>query len=316
MTGRIRRGAVALGLALVAAGCGMGNGAEPVSVSAVFSDVGDLVVNHAVQVADVRVGKVTRIELTDDFQARVTMELNPEVSVPADSEAVLRQTSLLGEKFVELRPLGDDPQARPYLEDGGEIAQTREAPELEFVAEETIQILGGVAAQDLGILAETGAVAFGGRGEDLRSLLEDLSTTSSTLADQSTNIVSIIDGLDQLTQSLATNDESLDQMLVNLSETTGVLADNRDELVIMLESLTELARANDEVIFDPYLADVHRQVQQLDAIVAEVAAGRHEVAILLDWLNEFVLNVPIGVPGDFAQIYGWFNVCGTPTAHC
>ena len=44
-------------------------------LTAVFTDVGDLVAGHSVQVADVRVGSITGIELTDDYQAKVTMRI-------------------------------------------------------------------------------------------------------------------------------------------------------------------------------------------------------------------------------------------------
>jgi phospholipid/cholesterol/gamma-HCH transport system substrate-binding protein len=308
--------AASAALGLLAAGCGIG-GERPMTLTASFEDVGDLVVNHAVQMADVRVGEVTAIELTDDFRAVVTLAVDPGVDVPADSEAILRQTSLLGEKFIELRPDDeDDPTAGPYFESGDEVERTREAPELEFVAEQAIELLGGVAAQDLTTLAETGASGFGGRGAELRSLVEDLSTISDTLADQTGDIVSIIDGLDRLTQPLAADDASFDQMLVNLAETTTVLADNREEMVGALRSLTELARAQNEVIFDPYLEDVQRQIRQLDGVLAEVAAGRSEVGVLLDWLNRFVYDVPTATPGDFAQVYNWFNVCGLPDSGC
>ena len=28
--------------------------------------------------------------------------------------------------------------------------------------------------------------------------------------------------------------------------------------------------------------------------------------MLVDWLAAFVVKTPKGVPGDFAQVYGWF----------
>ena len=42
-----------------------------------------------------------------------------------------------------------------------------------------------------------------------------------------------------------------------------------------------------------------------------MAEGRGEVATLLDWLDAFITAAPLGVPGDFAQIYGWFCSAGT-----
>ena len=70
-------------------------------IKARFSDVLDLVPQSSVKVADVTVGKVTDVSL-DGYTAVVTMELRRDVHLPDNARADLRQTSLLGEKFVSL----------------------------------------------------------------------------------------------------------------------------------------------------------------------------------------------------------------------
>jgi phospholipid/cholesterol/gamma-HCH transport system substrate-binding protein len=303
---------VALCGGLLAAGCTLPGQVEgPVTRTATFSDVGDLVTGHSVQVADVRVGSVTSIELTKGYQAKVTMKIKDDLHLPKDTQAVLRTTSLLGEKFVELRrPEGSPARPPQELRDGDVVAQTAEAPELEFVAEEAVQVLAGVAGTDIASIVQTGGIGFGGRATELGQLIDDLSTVSGTLADQTGNIVSIIDGLDRATGTLAKSDDQVDQLLTNLSKTTTVLARNRDLTLQTLRDLTRLAKAQNDEVFGPYKAKVEAQVKQLDAILQLVAARRGEVSTLVDWLAEFVRRTPLGVPGDFAQIYGWFTVAG------
>ncbi len=321
--------AVLVAVSVVAGGCSLpGRVGGPVEVTAIFEDSSDLVVNHSVQVADVRVGSIKGIELTDDFQALVTLELRDGLDLPADSVAVLRQTSLLGEKFVEIRPrqddddCGDAPRPDGTLVDGDEVTCTIQAPELETVTEQAVEILSVVAAnrvEDLQTLVETGAVGFGGREAELRGLIDDLVTLSGTLADQTGNLVAIIDGLDSASATLAAGSTEIDGLLVNLAEATTVLSDNRAQLIDTLEELTRLARDQNQLIFQPYLDQTVRQIEQLDAIVAEVVAGRREVGVFLDWLGTFVERVPNAIPcrpavdatqpcsgGDFAQVYGWF----------
>jgi phospholipid/cholesterol/gamma-HCH transport system substrate-binding protein len=306
--------ALAVTVGLAAAGCTLPGRVEgPVELTAVFDDVGDLVSGHSVQVADVRVGSIVGIELLDDYRAKVTMKVKDDLELPGNSTAVLRTTSLLGEKFIELRaPVEDEPEPcdadAAVLVDGSEVACTTEAPELEFVAEEAVSILASVAHEDLASMIETGAVGFGGRAAELGSLIDSLATVSGTLADQTENIVSIIDGLDRASATLAGGADRIDTLLVNLARTTEVLADNRELTLQTLRDLTRLAQAQNELVFEPYREDVERQVQQLDAILALVAERRGEVAILVDWLSEFVRKTPLGVPGDFAQIYGWFEL--------
>lgn len=283
----------------------------PVELTAVFDDVGDLVSGHSVQVADVRVGSITVIELTDDYKAKVTMRIKDHLELPDNSEAVLRTTSLLGEKFVELRPVrdaeGNEAAASGTLQSGDEIARASQAPELEFVAEEAVNLLAGVASNDLSTLIETGAVGFGGRAAELGSLIGSLAVVSGTLADQTDNIVTIIDGLDRATATLANGAESVDQLLINLANTTQVLADNRELTLQTLRDLTRLAKVNNEIVFQPFRDDIDRQIRQLDAILQIVAGQREEVGVLVDWLAAFTRKAPLGVPDDFAQVYGWFQ---------
>jgi phospholipid/cholesterol/gamma-HCH transport system substrate-binding protein len=317
---RIRAGA--LGLALLTSTLGAcslpGRVEGPVELTATFDDVGDLVSGHSVQVADVRVGSITGIELTDGFKAKVTMKIKDDLGLPVDSIAVLRTTSLLGEKFIELRPPADDQDTDPaadcegeVLADGCRIRATQQAPELEFVAEEAVQVLGGVISNDLATLVETGAVGFGGRAAELGSLIDSISTISASMAGQSENIITIIDGLDRATATLADGAGRVDQLLVNLARTTDVLADNREQVLQTLEDLTRLAKAQNEIVFEPFREDMERQIDQLDAILATVIDQRGEVAVLVDWLARFVEVTPKGIPGDFAQVYGWFSL--TPT---
>jgi phospholipid/cholesterol/gamma-HCH transport system substrate-binding protein len=297
---------------LLAAGCSLpGETQGPVQLTATFSDVGDLVTGHSVQVADVRVGSVTKIQLTKDFKARVTMKIKDGLHLPADSVAILRTTSLLGEKFIELRPPAvdaDHPRTAKVLVDGDQIASTRAAPELEFVAEEAVQVLGAVAANDLAEIVQTGGVGFAGRAVELGQLIDSLSGVSSTLADQTGNLVSIIDGLDKATSTVAGSNQELDALLVNLSKTTQVLSDNRDLTLQTLRDLTRFAKAQNTEVFRPYKAKVEAQVKQLDAVLDLVAQRRGELATLADWLVQFVQKTPKGVPGDFAQIYLWLAI--------
>jgi phospholipid/cholesterol/gamma-HCH transport system substrate-binding protein len=273
-------------------------------VRATFDDVGDLQSRHSVQMADVRIGEIRSVRLTKDFKADVTMTIRSGRNVPKDSVALLRTTSLLGEKFIELRPNGD-PGAGPYLADGDRIAKTAEAPELEFVAKEAINLLGSVVASDVAGLVESGAEAFGGRGEDLNALIQDLAGISHVLASRTDEIQRIIDGLDATTATLAASSDDIAALLSNLATTTQVLADNRQRAITALAQLSRLARVQNEVLVK-YRSDIDRQIKQVDEVLAVAAGQTAEVSLLVQWLEQFVVGTPKVIPGDFAQVYGWF----------
>ena len=101
-------------------------GDHPYRVTVEFADVLDLVPQAAVKVNDVVVGRVETITLggADKWTPQVVVAVNGDVKLPADATASLRQSSLLGEKFVELAaPEGSANTRR--LRDGAVITADR-----------------------------------------------------------------------------------------------------------------------------------------------------------------------------------------------
>jgi phospholipid/cholesterol/gamma-HCH transport system substrate-binding protein len=276
---------------------------DGLTVKAIFDDTGDLQERGGVQVADVRVGTISSIRLTKDFKAAVTLRLKPGSKIPKDSRALLRTTSLLGEKFIEIRPNGD-PGATPSLVDGDDLGRGEEAPELEFIAQEAVTVLGGVVASDVATLVQTGAEAFGGRGTELRGLITDLATVAQTLSERTGDIGRIIDGIDKATATLATGKAPLQELLTNLANTTQILSDNRQKAIDSLAAISKVALTGDDLL-QRYRADMDRQVRQVDVILQKVAASQGEVVALLTWLRKFAEGAPLVTPGDFAQVSMW-----------
>jgi phospholipid/cholesterol/gamma-HCH transport system substrate-binding protein len=294
--------AVTLGLtcALVAtllSGCGAGT----MSLTAFFADSGDLQSRGSVQVADVRVGTVGKITLTADFRAKVQLHVRTNLKIPKNSAAILRTTSLLGEKFVELRPQGD-PNQGPFLANGDTVAHTDEAPELEFVAQTAVELLAGVNANSVASIVQTGAQAFGGRSQQLGGLIADLNQISATLASRTTQIGQVIDNLDRASRTLAAGTNDLSALLVNLAQTTTLLANDRDKAVTALVSLTHLATAADYSL-NKYQAAIDREIKQVDAVAATLANSLGDVTALVDWLQKFAINFPVGIQGNFGNVF-------------
>ncbi|HVM40950.1 MAG TPA: MlaD family protein [Acidimicrobiia bacterium] len=279
---------------------------------AVFDDVGDLVSRHSVQMADVRIGEIGTIELTDDFRARVTLHVDPGVQVPVGSTALLRTTSLLGEKFVELRPPSVESAASgPFMKEGDEVRDARAAPELEFVADTAIQLLGAIQGTDLAAMVEAGGEGFGGQGPALRALIGDLGTVTGTLAERSDQLVRIIDRFDRVAATLAGGGDAIQAALDELAETTTVLAQNRERAVEALEQLARMARAQNAVL-DEHFDAVQTQIRQVDAIVGRVADAQDDVDSLLVWLERFVVGIPDLIPNDFTNVFQTVELDETP----
>jgi phospholipid/cholesterol/gamma-HCH transport system substrate-binding protein len=87
-----------------------------------FPSVGGLKPGSTVEIAGVEVGRVESIGLVD-YQARVALRVDPEVTLQEDVIASIKTKGLIGEKFVRISPGGSDKIIPP----GGRIREV-EAP--------------------------------------------------------------------------------------------------------------------------------------------------------------------------------------------
>jgi phospholipid/cholesterol/gamma-HCH transport system substrate-binding protein len=99
------------------------------TVEARFSNVGGLTTKAPVNMAGVRIGRVSAIRIDpDNYDAVVEMSIDERYdNLPLDTSASILTQGLLGAQFVGLEPGGDD----IYLENGDEITLTQSAVVLE-----------------------------------------------------------------------------------------------------------------------------------------------------------------------------------------
>ncbi|MFB9907527.1 MCE family protein [Allokutzneria oryzae] len=217
-------------------------GDRPYRVTAQFQDVLDLVPQASVKVNDVAVGRVESIDLADDgWTVDVRLALHGDVRLPANTVAVLRQTSLLGEKYVELaRPSGAPVGT---LTDGAVVPVQRSSrnPEVEEVFGALAMVLnGGGIAQLQDITKELNA-ALGGNEKELRSLLSTVETLVRGLDKNRDKITTALDGMKKLSATLDARREPIGVVLDKLEPGFKVLAEQRESLTTMLKALDRLS---------------------------------------------------------------------------
>jgi phospholipid/cholesterol/gamma-HCH transport system substrate-binding protein len=101
--------------------------AGKLKLSAGFNETGGLDVRAPVVIAGVKVGEVSAITLGKDFRARVTLDLDSSLQLPADTSASILTSGILGDRYIELNPGGDE----KILKSGDEITWTQPAMILE-----------------------------------------------------------------------------------------------------------------------------------------------------------------------------------------
>ncbi|MGE0214837.1 MCE family protein [Mycolicibacterium sp.] len=208
-----------------------GRGPGSFVIQAQLPDVNNIQPNSRVRVGDVDVGTVTKIE-RQGWHALLTMRLNGDVDLPANSTVTLGLTSLLGSLHVELAPPTDvAPQGR--LREGSMVPLSRGGafPNTEQTLAALSVVLNGGGLGQVQDITEALATAFGGREQDLRSLIGELDVFTRTLDAQTGDILAATESLDRLVGRFAAAQPVLDHALETIPDALAVLADDRQNLV-------------------------------------------------------------------------------------
>ncbi|MFE0025699.1 MCE family protein [Amycolatopsis sp. NPDC059021] len=331
MTGtrRIRRVLTTMAVCcLVATGCSSGEfkgvydlplpggadlGPHPYRVTVQFADVLDLVPQAAVKVGDVPVGRVESIRLgKDGWTAETVVAVNGDVVLPANAIARLRQSSLLGEKFVELAAAdgagGGAAAGRPSerLADGATITadRTNRNPEFEEIFGALSLLLNGGGIGQLQTINRELSKVMTGNETQIRDFLSGVDKLMSNLDAHRSDITAAIDGLNRLSATLANRDKQVAGALTDLTPGLKTLSDQRAQLVTMLQSLDRLSGVATDVIHrsrDDLVADL----RALAPILRSLAAAEENLPKSLEILPTFPFTDRVlgAVKGDYLNVY-------------
>lgn len=280
-------------------------GDNPYTVSIEFPDVVDLVPESLVKVADVSVGTVSDISVDPaTWNAVVTVKVNRDVKLPANADAEVRTTSLLGEKFVELSPPAQG--AAGSLADGARIPVQRagRAAEVEEVLGALSMLLNGGGVAQIKTISTELNKALVGNEPQIRSLLANLNTLVGALDDRKSEITRALDGLNRLSATLDQRRDQITNALDNLAPGLKELENQRAQLVDLLQSLDRLSGVATNVINrsrDDTLADL----RSLQPTLTKLAESGQDLPNSLQILGSFPFTdaAQTAIPGDYANLY-------------
>jgi phospholipid/cholesterol/gamma-HCH transport system substrate-binding protein len=315
----MRRLAAACAAVLALAGCssagvydlplpgGADLGDHPYRVTVEFADVLDLVPQSAVKVNDVVVGRVESIGLggADRWTPQVVVAVNGDVALPADATASLRQSSLLGEKFVELS--APPSAASPVrLADGAVITadRTNRHTEVEEVFGALSLLLNGGGIGQLRTINQELSKALSGNEPEVKAFLSNVDKLVTDLDAHRGDITAALDGLNQLSTTLAGRDEQIRGALTDLTPGLAALAEQRGALVTMLQSLDTLSDVAVDTI-DRSRDDVVADLKALAPILDQLAAAGQNLPRALEVLPTFPFTDAVldAAKGDYINVF-------------
>ncbi len=157
-------------------------------ITARFDSVAGLEIKSPVQVAGVQVGEVEAIRL-DGSMAEATILLYPGVTLYKGTQAAVRSTGLLGEKYLELLP------GRPQdgsLGDGASITQLEGSGDLDVL----INSLNAIASDLRSVSASLrGAIGTPEGQQQLADIVNNLHAFSDTLGDRGPRVLARLESI-------------------------------------------------------------------------------------------------------------------------
>jgi phospholipid/cholesterol/gamma-HCH transport system substrate-binding protein len=305
-------GAAVVGL--LTTGCGLPNLAdlplpggapsgEGYRITVEFSDVLDLVPQAAVKVDDVTVGSVEEISLSG-WTARVRLRIDRKVQLPGNATAAVRQSSLLGEKYVAVVAPADG-SAYGHLSEGDVIplSRTKRGAEVEEVLAALGMLLNGGGLAQIKTINQELADALEGREPEVRDALRRLDEFIGGLDRQKADLVRAIEALDRLTSRLARQRQVVGDAVDALAPGLTVLEEQREQLTATLTSLGALGRVGTQVV-NRSRDDTLASVRALQPILERLVRAGDALPKSLDFMLSFPFppNVTGAIVGDFVNL--------------
>lgn len=240
---------------------------DRIPISLVFKDASGIVSDSALMIAGVQVGRVERLDVKHD-KAVVHAQVNRAAELRTDMRALIRSRSLLGEKYIELKP---ESLTAPLAEEGFQVPVDRTGfsteidqltTKLEPLIDRAMNLLDKINPSD----------------PSKRNLVDNLNRVVNTLAlgldGKEQALGQMVDNVSSLTgrldNTLKRNDERIDRVLINLD--TLLKEANAYKIIFTLNDLT--------TNLNPVLADLQNRklIPKLSDVLTrlDVIAARAE----------------------------------------
>jgi phospholipid/cholesterol/gamma-HCH transport system substrate-binding protein len=255
-----------------------GGGGSNHTYKLLFQTGGQLVPGNEVLVAGQPIGSVDDIDLTDDWQAQVT--ISTDEPLHEGTEAVIRSTSLSGiaNRYVSIQR---GPDSEPELEDGTVITGERTTTPVDI--DQLFNTLDGQARRGLQKVIQGFATTYEGAAEDANEaykyLNPGLSSTQRLLAeltrDQQAFTDFLVDGSKVVT-AIAQRRDDLSSLVSNTNTALGAIAEQNEAFDRALVALPPaLRQANTTFV------NLRAALDDLDPLVATSKVATRDLAPFL-----------------------------------
>jgi phospholipid/cholesterol/gamma-HCH transport system substrate-binding protein len=287
-----------------------GHGPGSYTIQAQLPDVDNIERNSRVQYHDVTVGTVTKIE-RQGWHALLTLSIDGDVHLPANSTATIGQTSLLGSKHIELAvPNNTAPQGTLHSGSLISLSSGKAYPTTEQTLAAVSMLFNGGGIGQIQDITQALSTAFAGRENDLRSLIHQIDTFVADLNTQIDDIIAANESLNGLVSQIADQKRVLDRALTTIPDALAVLKDQRQHLVDALDTLGKFNALTADSV-NQTKDNMVKEFNELGPVLQSLAdagpALTRSLSLLTTypWVKE---DVPKWFRGDSANVNAIFDL--------
>ena len=266
-------------------------------ISAEFNQAENLGSQADVRISGVNVGKVISVGLDRRTGlTRAMMEIDPQFAPrPADTRAILRQKTLLGETYIELSP--GSPTA-PKLKDGGSLPRGQIAPTVQL--DQILSAFDPATRQAFETWMQQQGMALTGRGQDLNAALAELypfaTNVDSVLGvvnrDSAATSTLLNDG-GQVLAAVTRSPSALQRLVNNANTTFSATAAQSASLAATIKAFPAFLTATKTTVdrVTRFAITTKPLVDELRPAAVQLSPALESVAVLAPELNSLLVNV-------------------------
>ncbi len=266
-------------------------------ISAEFAQAENLGSQADVRISGVNVGKVLGVSLDRHTGlTRAVMEIDPQFAPrPADTRAILRQKTLLGETYIELSP---GSHTGPKLEDGGSLPRGQIAPTVQL--DQILSTFDPATRAAFETWMQQEGTALTGRGQDLNAALAELypfatnvdSVLSVLRRDSAATSTLLGDGA-QVLAAVTRSPAALQQLVNNANTAFSATAAQGAALSATIKAFPPFLVATRTTVnrVSRFARTTKPLVDELRPAAVQLSPALESIAVLAPELNSLLVNI-------------------------
>jgi phospholipid/cholesterol/gamma-HCH transport system substrate-binding protein len=251
-----------------------------ITVTAHLPGSGGLFEGSEVTYRGVKIGKVTKMDPTDDG-IRIEMTLNHDVELPTDSSMYVHNLSAVGEQYLDFQPPDEEP---PYAKDGTVFEGDESALPVDEgdLLVDMYDFVGSVDRDSLEIVVRELGQMFGDTGEELQTLLDSGSTFVEEASAHTDETVQLLRSGLKVLRTQSGEKENIRSFANDLATLTQSLRNSDGELRRVLDGTPGTANELHRLLKDlePTLPTLLSDLVSVDQVVSSYLPGLEQLLVL------------------------------------